>query len=51
MNTQHAENIENFTSIDDIINFYTHTLNHHDSQKKDLDRNEKIDRTLAKDQT
>jgi hypothetical protein len=41
MNIQHTEKPSNFTSIDDIINFYTHNLQHSDHQKKDLDKEDK----------
>jgi hypothetical protein len=40
MNQQHADNTAKFTSIDDIINFYTQTLQHSDSPDKDLVKEE-----------
>jgi hypothetical protein len=49
MNTEHTDHTENFTSIDDIIHFYTHTLNHN-NQKKSSDRNDKTDNPRANDQ-
>jgi hypothetical protein len=43
MNTQPADNTSNFTSIDDIIKFYTGALQHSESQKNDLNRDDQTD--------
>jgi protein tyrosine phosphatase len=40
MNIQPTGRTSNFMTIDDIINFYTHTLQHSNNQKSDLDKEE-----------
>jgi hypothetical protein len=37
METQHVDNSKIFTSIDDIINYYTHGLEQSENQKNDLE--------------
>jgi hypothetical protein len=48
MNSRHTEPPANFTSIDDIINFYTRNLQHSDSKKKELDRKNKPEHSHRK---
>jgi hypothetical protein len=43
MNTQQSGDTVNFMTIDDIINFYTHTLQHSNNEKNDVVKEENPD--------